>query len=65
MIEKKKTTDSEMREMFEFGEELGKGAFSLVYDGKRVEDGMEVAIKVWRERECVCLCVSFFFCFLN
>jgi serine/threonine protein kinase len=42
----RRVTDDEVPELIKIGEELGKGAFSLVYQATRLKDKLEVAVKV-------------------
>ncbi len=41
-----KVGDDELPKLLRLGEELGKGAFSLVYKAERLADGLPVAVKV-------------------
>ncbi|XDV51738.1 hypothetical protein PO909_020565 [Leuciscus waleckii] len=43
------TTEDNILSRYEIGRLLGEGAFGSVYEGKRLEDGLEVAVKIARK----------------
>ncbi|XDV48846.1 hypothetical protein PO909_018201 [Leuciscus waleckii] len=43
------TTEDNILSRYEMGRMLGKGSFGSVYEGKRLEDGLEVAVKIARK----------------
>ncbi|XP_039531938.1 serine/threonine-protein kinase pim-1-like [Pimephales promelas] len=45
------TTEDDILSRFEIGKMLGFGGFGSVYEGKRLEDGLEVAVKFVRKKE--------------
>ncbi|XP_018957928.2 serine/threonine-protein kinase pim-1-like [Cyprinus carpio] len=40
------TTEDDILSRYEIGKMLGEGGFGCVYEGKRLEDGLEVAVKI-------------------
>ncbi|XP_056110217.1 serine/threonine-protein kinase pim-2-like [Rhinichthys klamathensis goyatoka] len=45
------TTEDDILSRFEIGKMLGEGGFGSVYEGKRLEDGLEVAVKFVKKSE--------------
>ncbi|CAM4715496.1 unnamed protein product [Leuciscus chuanchicus] len=43
------TTEDNILSRYEMGRILGKGSFGSVYEGQRLEDGLEVAVKIARK----------------
>ncbi|RXN11361.1 pancreatic alpha-amylase-like isoform X2 [Labeo rohita] len=43
------TTEDDILSQYEIGKRLGKGGFGCVCEGKRLEDGLEVAVKIARK----------------
>ncbi|XDV14848.1 hypothetical protein PO909_015027, partial [Leuciscus waleckii] len=45
------TTEDNLLSRYEIGRMLGEGSYGSVYEGKRLEDGLEVAVKIVRKPE--------------
>ncbi|KAG1947362.1 serine/threonine-protein kinase pim-2 [Pimephales promelas] len=45
------STEDDILSRFEIGEMLGEGGYGSVYEGKRLEDGLEVAVKFVKKTE--------------